>query len=65
MRPREQLRGGPAEALWKGLRSWERESNRVGTGAQGAGNTAQDLALPLGHAEARRAQDSKDTPAPS
>ena len=27
------------------------------------GDTAQDLALPLGYAEARRTQDSKDTPA--
>ena len=31
--------------------------------AQGAGDTAPDLALPPGQAEARRAQESKDTPA--
>ena len=60
----EQHRGSSVGgSLRRGLRSGERDSNSTGSGAQGTGDTAQDLALPLGQAEAGRAQDSKNAPA--
>ena len=65
-RPLEHLGGGSGRSsTQKGLCSPERESDSTGLGAQGAMDTAQDPALPWAQAEARRAQDSKDTPAPS
>ena len=62
----EQLGGSSGTgSARKGLHGREHESNSAGQGAQDAGDTAQDPASPPGQAEARRAQDSKDTPAPS
>uniref|UniRef100_A0A8C0LHG6 Uncharacterized protein n=1 Tax=Canis lupus dingo TaxID=286419 RepID=A0A8C0LHG6_CANLU len=51
------LRGG-------GCTARERESNSAGSGAQGAG-TQPRIRPPPGQAEAGRAQDSEDAPAPS
>ena len=64
LRAWEQLGGGLGRGpVQKELSGRERYSNSTGPGAQAAGDTAQDLALPLGQAEARRAQESKGTPA--
>ena len=63
--PQEQLQGAQAAAPLRGGCVAESESNSAGPGAQGTRDTAQDLVLPPGQAEARRAQDSKETPAPS
>ena len=52
-----QLRGG-------GCAARERESTSAGSGAQGAG-TQPRIPPPPGQAEAGRAQDSEDAPAPS
>ena len=52
-----QLRGG-------GCAARERESTSAGSGAQGAG-TQPRIPPPPGQAEAGRAQDSKDAPAPA
>ena len=57
-------RARPAAELPKGLEQGPGSSlGRVGPGAQGAGDTAQDLVLPLGQAEAGRPQGSQDAPA--
>ena len=61
--PGEQLSGSGRGSAQRELRGLERDSSSAGPKAQGTGNTAQDPALPLGLAEAKRAQDSKDTPA--
>ena len=60
----EQLGGSSGGgSVRRGLLGPERDSNSTGPGAQGAGDTAQNPALPPGQAEAGKAQDSKDTPA--
>ena len=61
----EQLRRGSGRGSTQKELRGEHDSNSTGRRAQGAGDTVQDPALPPGQAEARRAQNSKDTPAPS
>ena len=60
----EQLGGARAAALQRRLHGRERESNSAGRRAQGTGIQPR-IRLPPGQAEAGRAQDSKDAPAPS
>ena len=45
------------------MRPRECNPSSAGPRAQGAGDTAQDPALPPGQAESRRTQDSEDAPA--
>ena len=64
-RPLEQLGSGSSRgSVQKGLRR-ERESDSAGPGSTGRRGSSPGSSLPWGQAEARRAQDSKDTPAPS
>ena len=48
-------------STWRGLRGQEHDSNSSGLGAQCAWDSTQDPAPPPGQAEARKAQDRKDT----
>ena len=50
-------------ALAEALHRQNCVTGNASPGAQGLGDTAQDPVLPLGQAEAGRAQDSKDLPA--
>ena len=61
-RAQEQLRGAQARLRVEGATPPGPESHSAGRGTQGAWDTAQDPVLPLGQAEARKAQESKDAP---